>query len=353
MQLAFKRAMCVVAAVLGAAAVALAQPAGKPPLAVAKVQLNGAGATFPAPLYKRWITEFAKLAPGTAIDYRDVGSSEGVKRFLDGRVDFGASDAAMSDEQMAAAKSGAVLVPTTAGMVVLAYNLPGVSAPLKLSRRTYVDLLAGRIPKWNDARIQALNTEIKLPNKNIVLVVRQDGSGTTAALTGHLNAVSDRWRASGLGVGNLISWPGNVMLAKGNEGVAARIKISEGAIGYVEYGFAQRLGLPVAHLENRAGNFVAPSAPSGEAAIAGNLTRIPGNLRAYIPDPEGEQSYPIVSLTWLLLPAKYSDQNKAAAVKGFLAWALGPGQVHASDLGYIPLPEGLRERARAVADAVQ
>jgi len=318
-----------------------------------KVVLRGAGATFPAPLYKKWISEYGKTNPTVAIDYKDVGSGEGVKRFVEQAIDFGASDAALSDEQIAHVKSGAILVPTTAGMVVLAYNLPGLNGPLKLSRSAYVDLLAGNIPKWNDARIQAINPDLKLPNKTITLVVRQDSSGTTFALTNHLNAIGTRWSALGRGVGTVVGWSGNTMLARGNEGVAARIKVSEGSIGYVEYGFAKRLGIPMAHLENKDGRYVEPSAASGQSAIAANLKRIPSNLRAYLPDPEGDASYPIVTLTWLLLYGQYVDANKGAALKRFVNWALNDGQVYGTELGYIPLPTELIERAKAAAEAAQ
>lgn len=326
------------------------QAAAKP-VPAGKVLLNGAGATFPAPLYKKWITEYAKVDPSTVIDYKSVGSGEGMKRFLANAVDFGASDAALSDEQIASAKNGALLVPATAGMVVLAYNLPGLGGPLKLSRTTYVDLLAGKIPKWNDARIQAINPNLKLPNRNIVVVARQDGSGTTFALTNHLNTI-ERWRAAGRGFGSQVSWHGNVMLAPGNEGVSARIKISEGSIGYVEYGFAKRLGLPMAHLENSAGRYIEPTAESGQAALAASLDRLPTNLRIFIPDPKGENSYPIVSLSWLLLHGRYGDTTRAAALKRFLGWALTTGQAYGAEFGYIPLPPGLLERSLAAAQAV-
>ncbi len=332
---------------------ALAQQTGKAADTGSKLVLRGAGATFPAPLYKKWISEYTKAHPEVAIDYRDVGSGEGQKRFVDEAVDFGASDAALSDEQIAKVKPGAALIPATAGMVVLAYNLPGLNGPLKLSRTTYVDLLAGRIPKWNDARIQAINPELKLPNKNIVVVGRQDSSGTTFALTNHLAAISGKWNEMGRGVGNIVAWGGGAMLARGNEGVAARIKVSEGAIGYVEYGFAKRLNLPMAQLENKNGHYVAPNAASGQAAIAANLKRIPANLRAYLPDPEGDNAYPIVSLTWLLLYERYGDANKGAALKRFVNWALADGQSLGGDLGYIPLPADLIERSKAAAEAIR
>lgn len=330
-----------------------AQQTGKGTQADSKLVLRGAGATFPAPLYKKWITEYTKANPGVAIDYRDVGSGEGQKRFVDESVDFGASDAALTDEQIARVKSGAALIPATAGMVVLAYNLPGLNGPLKLSRTTYVDLLAGRIPKWNDARIQSTNPDLKLPNKTIVLVARQDSSGTTFVLTNHLAAISGKWSEMGRGVGNIVAWDGSTMLARGNEGVAARIKVSEGAVGYVEYGFAKRLNLPTAHLENKNGQFVAPTAASGQAAIAANLKRIPANLRAYLPDPEGDSAYPIVSLTWLLLYERYPDPVKSAALKRFVSWALSDGQTYGGDLGYIALPAELIQRSKVAAEAVR
>jgi len=185
-----------------------------------------------------------------------------------------------------------------------------------------------------------------------VLVARQDGSGTTFALTNHLYSI-ERWRAAGRGVGSLVSWQGNVMLAPGNEGVSARIKISEGSIGYVEYGFAKRLGLPMAHLENKAGRYVEPNAESGQAALAASLDRLPSNLRIFIPDPEGETSYPIVSLTWLILNERYTDKTRAAALKRFVGWALTTGQAYGSELGYIALPPGLLERSRAAVQALQ
>ena len=303
-------------------------------------------------MYKKWIAEYAKANPGAAIDYKEVGSGEGVKRFVDNAVDFGASDSAMSDEQIARVKSGVTLVPATAGMVVLAYNLPGLGGPLKLSRSIYLDLLAGRLAKWTDPRIQRANPEIKLPNRNIVLAVRLDSSGTTFALTNHLNAMGPSWRDYGKGVGTTASWSGNAMLARGNEGVAALIKISEGSIGYVEYSFAKRLGLPMAHLENKAGRHVEPNAVSGRAALA-NLKDIPGNLRIFLPDPEGEDSYPIVSLTWLLLYSRYPDPGKSAALKRFVNWALTDGQSLGGELGYCALPADLAERAKAAVDAVQ
>ncbi|HZO43622.1 MAG TPA: phosphate ABC transporter substrate-binding protein PstS [Methylomirabilota bacterium] len=317
-----------------------------------KVMLQGAGATFPAPLYKKWIGIFTAQNPDITVEYKDVGSGEGVQRFLAHTVDFGASDAAMTDEQMAKVANGARLVPTTAGMVVLAYNLPGLDGALKLSRDVYADIFLRKIGKWNDPRIQALNPGLKLPNRSIVLAARQDRSGTTFALANHLSAISAEWQR-GPGVGYSIDWSGRAMLARGNEGVAGLVKLSEGALGYMEYGFAERLRLPTAQLQNKAGRYVGPSDRSGQAALTSSVARMPDNLRLYLPDPEGEDSYPIVSLTWLLLYERYPDQQKSAALKRFLTWGLSLGQSYGPELGYIALPADVTSRSRAALERIQ
>jgi phosphate transport system substrate-binding protein len=329
--------IAALAAALGAPA-AMAQMGRTAPAQATETLLRGAGATLPAPLYKKWIEAYRKVEPATRIEYAEVGSGEGTKRFLAEMVDFGASDAALSDEQIAEAKHGVRLVPATAGMVVLAYNLPGIGGTLKLSRDVYVDIFAGKIRKWNDPRIKAINPDLVLPIRTINVVVRQDSSGTTFALTNHLNAASSEWRDRGPGVGRVIDWPGNAMVARGNEGVASRVKISEGALGYVEYSYAKRLGLATAALENKAGRYVTPSDRAGQTAIASNLKDIPPNLRIFLPDPEGPESYPIVTFSWLLLPERYAERSKADALKRFVIWALADGQAYSGDLGYIPLP---------------
>lgn len=323
------------------------------PVASGPVALRGAGATFPAPLYQKWIAVYTKANPTLAIEYQAVGSGEGVKRFLENSVDFGASDAALSDEQIAKAPGGATLVPATAGAIVLAYNLPDVKGTLKLSREVYADIFLGRIRNWNDPKIQTLNPDLKLPNQTNTLVARQDSSGTTYAMTNHLSAISAAWRNQGPGVGKVIDWPGISMVAPGNEGVAGRIKRSWGSIGYVEYGFAKRLGLPMAHLENKAGVFVEPNLNSGQAALAANVSQIPGNLRVFLPDPDGENSYPIVTFTWLLLYDRYPNPQQSTALKGFVNWALIEGQSYSIDMGYIPLPADVVALARAAVNRVQ
>ncbi|HKC98786.1 MAG TPA: phosphate ABC transporter substrate-binding protein PstS [Methylomirabilota bacterium] len=317
-----------------------------------KVVLQGAGATFPAPLYRKWIGVFTEQNPDVGVEYKEVGSGEGVQRFVAQSVDFAASDAAMTDEQMARVPNGTRLVPTTAGMVVLAYNLPGVEGALKLSRDVYADIFLRKIVTWNDPRLQALNPDMKLPNRSIVLAARQDRSGTTFALANHLDAVSPEWRR-GPGVGYAIDWSGRAMLARGNEGVAGLVKSSAGALGYMEYGFAERLRLQMARLQNKEGRYVTPSDRSGQAALAGAARQMPDNLRLYLPDPDGTDSYPIVSLTWLLLYERYPDPQKSAALKRFVTWGLSFGQSFGPELGYIALPADVASRSRAALERIQ
>jgi phosphate transport system substrate-binding protein len=331
---------------------AIAQERARPGAAVDPATIRGAGSTLAAPLYAKWIDAYRKRDPKAKLDYAAVGSGEGITRFLADGVDFGASDVALSDEQLAT-RADTRMIPTTAGMVVLAYNLPGLTAPLKLSRSTYLALFGGKIPKWNDARIQATNPGVDLPNRNIVLVVRQDSSGTTQAFTSHLSAVSPAWRDQGPGVGKLIAWPGVTVALRGNEGVAGRIKITEGAIGYIEYSYAKRLNLPMAQLENRSGNFVAPDEKSGAAALAANVKRIPANLRLALPDPEGEDAYPLVTFSYLLLHGQYPDGSKGATLKQFVDWGLTEGQKLGPALGYIPLPAEVAGLGRAALEGVK
>jgi phosphate transport system substrate-binding protein len=316
-----------------------------------KVRLEGAGATFPAILYKKWIALYTAQNPDVVIDYKDVGSGEGVRRFLARSVDFGASDGALTDEQMAAVAGGARLVPLTAGMVVLAYNVPGLGGELKLSRDVYADIFLHKIVMWNDPRIQAINPDLKLPNRSIAVAARQDGSGTTFALSNHLSAINAEWRKA-IGTGYLVDWAGRAMRARGNEGVAALIKISEGSIGYVEYAFALRLGLPMARLQNKAGRYVAPSDRTGQAALASNVKLMPENLRMFLPDLDGEESYPIVSFSWLLLYGQYQDQQKSAALKQFVRWGLSLGQSYSPELGYVALPADVASLSRAALDRI-
>ena len=310
-----------------------------------KLKLSGAGSTFAAPLYKKWIEEYQKAHKDVAITYDVVGSGEGAKRFLSQKVDFGASDAALSDEQMETVARGAQLVPATAGIIVLAYNLKGLSGPLKLSKEALVDLFMGKIKVWNDPRIARTNPGLNLPHGAVLLVARSDSSGTTFAFTNHLSAVSPTWRDHGPGVGTKIQWPVNAMEARGNEGVAGRIKLTEGSIGYVEYGFAQRADMPMAWLENKEGYFIQPTPANGKITLMNTQDEMPKNLRMFFPDPPGFSSYPIITYSWLLLYTEYPDPKKAAALKEFVKWGVTEGQQYSKGLGYSQLPEPISELA--------
>jgi phosphate transport system substrate-binding protein len=309
-------------------------------------RIRGAGATFPAPLYRRWIEEFEKANADVAIEYDAVGSGEGVSRLIGGLVDFAASDAAMTDDQIGKVSGGVRMIPATAGAVAIVYNVPGLMAPLKLPRDLLPAIFAGDVHDWDDARIAAANPEVSLPNRTIAIVARLDSSGTTFALSHHLSAISDRWRSS-RGAATRIDWPGMAMLRRGNDGVAGRVLQTEYSIGYVEFGFAQRLGLRMAELQNAVGAFVAPSLASGEAALADSATRMPEDLRLFITDPPGAASYPITTFSWLLLYAKYGDPAARGALVDFVRFGLTAGQTYAAELGYVPLPTGVVDRALA------
>jgi phosphate transport system substrate-binding protein len=311
-------------------------------------QLSGAGATFPAPLYQRWAVEYNKLEPKVQVNYQSVGSGAGVKQFIQGTVDFGASDAAMSDEEIAKVKRGAVMIPATAGSIVIAYNLPGV-ADLKLSREAYAGIFLGRIAKWNDPLIAKENPGAALPDTSINVAFRSDGSGTTFVFTKHLAVISPDF-ADEVGSDKSVTWPVGAG-GKGNEGVTALIKQTAGTIGYVEYGYAVNNGLSMAALQNKAGKFVKPTDESG-AATLGHV-EFPENLRVWPDDPSGPDDYPIATFTWLLLYKKYPDAAKLKALKAFVNYGLTDGQKFASELGYIPLPAAVVEKSRAALAIVE
>ncbi|MBK5958915.1 phosphate ABC transporter substrate-binding protein PstS [Rhodoplanes elegans] len=345
--------LATAAAVLGVIAVPVAGLAQQPAGGVAGpsgLAIAGAGATFPAPLYERWIAAY-KAERGVAVTYQSVGSGEGVKRFLAGTVDFGASDEVLSAADAVKVPGGAVAVPVTAGMIVVAYNQPGLGGALKLPRDVYVGIFAGTITRWDDPRIKAANPGLKLPARDIALIARRDSSGTTAAFTRHLAAADPAWRSAGLVAGKMVAWPGRAMLAAGNEGVAARIKMSEGAIGYVEYGFARRLGLPVATLQNRSGSFVAPSAEAAQLALSARSGQA-GELEASVVDPTAANAYPIVSYSWLFLYRTPRDAAKGRAARDFVAWGLTRGQSLGGELGYVPLTADIVSLGREALDTV-
>lgn len=311
-------------------------------------QLSGAGATFPAPLYQRWGVEYNKLHPAVQVNYQSVGSGAGVKNFTAGVVDFGASDAAMSDAEIAKVSKGVVLIPATAGEIVYAYNLPGVPK-LNLSREAMAGIYLGKVTKWDDAAIAKDNPGVTLPNLPIQVAYRADGSGTTFVFTQHLSAISKDF-ADLVGTDKSVTFPVGVG-GKGNEGVTALVKQSPGAVGYVEYGYAKNNGIAMASLQNKSGNFVAPDIESAAATLAN--VQFPENLRVWPVDPEGAKDYPIVSFTWLLLYKKYDDAAKLKALKDFVTWGLTDGQKLSEELGYVPLPAAVVEKAKAALATVQ
>jgi phosphate transport system substrate-binding protein len=317
--------------------------------ASAATQLQGAGATFPAPLYQRWIAEYTKGNPDVQINYQGVGSGAGIKQFTQNLVSFGASDAAMKDEEIAAVKQGVVLIPATAGSIVLAYNLPGVEN-LKLSREAYVGIFLGKIKKWNDPAIAKDNAGVNLPSLAVTVCERSDGSGTNFVFTKHLSTISPEFKDQ-VGEGTSVTWPTGVA-GKGNDGVTSLIKQNKGAIGYVEYGYAIHNKLPFAALQNKAGEFVTATTASGAATLA--TTQFPANLlRAWPSDPEGKDVYPISTFTWLLLYKKYDNTPVGEAVKKFVNYGLTDGQKFAEELGYIPLPKEVVDKCLEALKTVQ
>ncbi|MGF1676807.1 MAG: phosphate ABC transporter substrate-binding protein PstS, partial [Rivularia sp. (in: cyanobacteria)] len=312
-----------------------------------QTDLSGAGASFPALLYQRWFKDLNAKYPDLRVNYQSVGSGAGVQQFTQGTVDFGASDVAMEDDEIAKVDRGVLLLPVTAGSIVFAYNLPGVEN-LQLPRAVYTDIMLGKITKWNDPKITAANPGVNLPDQNIQVVYRSDGSGTTGVLTKHLSAVSEAWK-SGPGEGKTVSWPTGIG-AKGNEGVTAQIKQTPGSIGYIEYGYAKSQNLTMAAIENKAGKFIPANEEAASKALA--AVELPENLRAFIDDPEGDESYPIVTYTWILAYKKYDDPVKAKAMEAMIEYTLTEGQKVAPELGYIPLPQNVVEKVAAAADGI-
>lgn len=312
------------------------------------VALKGAGASAPAPLYQKWFAEYAQKT-GTKIGYESVGSGAGIKQFLAETVDFGATDSALKSDERAKfpeSRGKAIQVPSTGLFVVFAYNLEGVK-DLKLSREAYCGVVDGSISKWNDPKIVADNEGLTLPDIPITWVHRSDGSGTTSIFTKHIEKACPNWKA---GSGKSVEWPSGTG-AKGNEGVTAQLQQTPGAIGYIEYSYANENGLTMAALENKAGEYVKPTPESAGKALSG--VEIPADFALSVPDPEAKDAYPIVSLTWLLLYEKYDDPAKAEEVKKFITWAMKEGRPAAEQLGYIPLPEDVAAKVVEAAAAAK
>jgi phosphate transport system substrate-binding protein len=312
------------------------------------VKLQGAGASFPAPLYTRWFKTYSDTHNGIQIDYQSVGSGSGVKAVIDNTVDFGASDAAMSAEEISRVQGGVQLLPVTAGSIVLTYNLEGVSE-LKLSRKAYIGIFLGTIKTWNDPQIAQTNPGVKLPKLPINVIVRADSSGTTFVFTKHLSEVSPEF-AKSPGVNKMPNWPVGTR-SKGNEGVTASVKTTPGSIGYIEYGYAASQKLPMATLENKSGKYVAANTASGQAALAS--IEFSPEMIGWAPDPAAAEAYPIVTYTWLILYREYKDPKKLEGLRSLLKYALTDGQKDAEQLGYIPLPQSTIDKVTAALESVK
>jgi phosphate transport system substrate-binding protein len=297
------------------------------------IKLQGAGASFPAPLYNKWFKGYGATHPDVQVDYQSVGSGSGKKSVIDHTVDFGASDAAMEEEEMGRVNGGVQLLPMTAGSIVIVYNVDGVPN-LNLSRKAYAGIFLGQVKKWNDPAIAKANPGVKLPDLPINVVVRADGSGTSFVFSKHLSTISPEF-AKAVGANTMPNWPVGTK-SKGNEGVTASLKTTPGSIGYVEYGYAKSQKLTTASLENHSGKFVAASTASGQAALAS--VELPANLIGWASDPAAADAYPIVTYTWIICFRHYPDAKKLAAMQDLLKYSLKDGQNEAEALGYIPLP---------------
>ena len=325
------------------------EPSPIPAVTSDRIRLTGAGASFPVLLYQRWFQDYQQIDPQLQVDYQAVGSAAGIRQFMDETVDFGASDVAMTEAEIAEVERGVVLLPMTAGSVVVAYNLAGVESGLRLSRSVLSQIFLGQISRWNDPQLVELNPDVSLPDLEIVVVHRSDGSGTTATFTRHLNAISGDWQAQ-VGMGLSVAWPVGFG-AKSNAGVSAQVQQVEGVIAYVEEVYARELGLAVAALQNQAGNFVRPTQAAAMAALM--EVDLSKSLRAFIPDPIGAEAYPIVTYSWILTYRSYSDPQIGTALKQVLAWALTEGQEISEAVGYLPLPEAVRQRAEAALAQIE
>ena len=308
----------------------------------AQLLINGAGATFPYPIYSKWFDEYAKVDPSVRFNYQSIGSGGGQKQITARTVDFGASDGPMSDENLAKTPGKILHLPTVAGADVIAYNLPG-DPKLKLDGDTIVNIFLGNITKWNDPKIAALNPGVDLPDLPVIVVHRSDGSGTTYIFVDYLSSISPVW-ADSVGKGTSVKWPVGIG-GKGNEGVAGQIKQLSGAVGYVELIYAKQNKMPYADVKNAAGNFITPSLDSVTAALA--TAKIPDDFRFSMVNAPGDKAYPISGATWLLVYEQQKDAAKGKKLVEFLNWALTKGEIMAAALDYAPLPATVQQRVLA------
>ena len=316
--------------------------------ASAQMMINGAGATFPYPIYSKWFDEYAKVDPSVRFNYQSIGSGGGQKQILAQTVDFGASDGPMSDDNLTKAPGKILHIPTVAGAVVMTYNLPGNPA-LKLDGETIADIFLGKIKKWNDPKIAALNPGAKLPENEIVVAHRSDGSGTTFIFTDYLSKVSAEWKQKA-GNNTSVNWPTGIG-GKGNEGVSGQVKQTPGAIGYVELIYAIQNKMPYAEVKNAAGQFVKASIESVTAALG--TANIPDDFRFSMTNAPGESAYPIAGATWLLVYEQQKDPAKGKKLIEFLKWAMTKGEGMAKDLNYAPLPNEVQQRVLQRIDEIK
>ena len=307
--------------------------------AFAQLLINGAGATFPFPIYSKWFDEYAKIDPSVRFNYQSIGSGGGQKQILAQTVDFGASDGPMSDDNLAKAPGKILHIPTVAGADVLTYNLPG-NPKLKFDGPAIVDIFMGKITKWNDPKIQSQNQEVKLPDSDIVVVHRSDGSGTTYIWVDYLSSISPQWEKE-VGRNTSVKWPAGLG-AKGNEGVAGQVKQLSGTVGYIELAYAKQNHLTYAAVKNVAGNYVLPSIESITEALG--TAKVPDDFRFSMVNPPGANAYPIAGATWLLVYEQQKDAEKGKKLVEFLNWALAKGEQMSASLDYAPLPANLQQR---------
>jgi phosphate transport system substrate-binding protein len=305
------------------------------------LSINGAGATFPYPMYSKWFDEYHKKYANLQINYQPIGSGGGIKQVTEGTVDFGGTDGPMNDDQLKAFQDkhgfGILHFPTVLGAAVPTYNIPGVDAALNFTPDALAGIFLGKITKWNDPAIAGVNKGVNLPANDIVVVHRADGSGTTYIWTDYLSKLSNEWKTK-VGNGTSVNWPVGLG-GKGNEGVTGTIKNTPNSIGYVELIYAETNKIPYGNVKNAAGVFVKASLAAVSAAAAGKAKEMPDDFRVSIVNAPGKAAYPISSFTWLLIPEKFSDATKRDAIKGFLKWALADGQGYAENLSYAKLPK--------------
>jgi len=312
--------------------------------------LNGAGATFPNPIYQKWFSQFSSSHSGVQINYQSLGSGAGIHQLIAGTVDFGASDGPMTDEQISQYKGKVLHIPTVLGAVVPAYNIPGVKQELKFTPELLAGMFLGKINNWNDPAIAKVNPGVRFPSQSIVIVHRSDGSGTTYIFTDYLSKVSPEWNSS-VGKGTSVKWPVGLG-GKGNEGVAGTIRQIEGAIGYVELIYAVQNNISYGVVRNKSGNYVKASLESTTAAAAAAAAKMPADYRVSITNPDGKNAYPIASFTWLLVPQQSRDAKKGKVLHDFLDWMLKHGQSETSTLTYAPLPKEVAQKLEATISTI-